>query len=234
MTEPTSEEIAEADARRRVREEERAKLEFEKPGWSEWRVYSWIAYRNRSLICEVEDRRDLRMLRRRYGWHKYPELFATYSEFQSAALRQLISKRESLLDKRPNETLLRALQADKLKAYDSGGREIPADYWVFKEAGDIATVAFRRADVLRIWPDQGGVSELLGPATSGASEDENKPTPVCRRRKVEAVKGWFDINYPGGSIPLGKSVKELRADFETETKISISTSTVLRALGLKR
>lgn len=100
--------------------------EFGKPGWSKWRIYSWIAHRDRSQICAIKNRSNLGGL----------QFYA-----------------RPCVDRRPEETLLHALQADKLKAIDSGGKEIVADYWLGKEARDIGDVIFRRVDVLRVWPD---------------------------------------------------------------------------------
>jgi hypothetical protein len=101
--------------------------EFDEPGWSKWRVYSWIAYLDRSQICAIENRRNLCGLQA-YG--------------------------RPCVDREPEKTLLRALQEGELKAIDHHGGEIPADYWLGKEARDIGDdVTFRRADVLQVWPD---------------------------------------------------------------------------------
>jgi len=48
MRESSPEEIAATESRRTEREKLRARQEFEKLGWSEWRLFSWIAYRDPS------------------------------------------------------------------------------------------------------------------------------------------------------------------------------------------
>jgi hypothetical protein len=92
-------EIEAAEARRLEREEQRAQQEFEKRGWSKWRVFSWISYRTPSLICRIENRSDLGVLRRHYKWDQIPD---------SAALRHHLLEAQFIRDRRPHETLLRA------------------------------------------------------------------------------------------------------------------------------
>jgi hypothetical protein len=166
---PDPEEIAEANARRFAREQEREKREFENPGWSKWRVYSWIAYRDRSLICRIDSRHNLGGL----------QFYAP-----------------PCVDRRPEETLLHALRADKLKAIDSNGKEIVADYWLGKEARDIGDVIFRRVDVLRVWPDP--ASALEPPAQSTESN----------QRKVDSTRSApaFHCDYQADA--LGEGAKE--------------------------
>jgi hypothetical protein len=175
MSDPTPDEIAAADARRQAREAARAQHEFEKLGWSKWRVFSWIAYCDPSLICEIENRRDLSLLRRRYEWRKYRDRFAPYSEFESAALQRAISKRESLRYRRPDETLLRALQDGDLKALDRDGNAVPAEYWLSKEPSDIGEgLVFKRKDVLGVWPSP--TTTITGLPAPGEGETAVPPT----------------------------------------------------------
>src|SRR5689334_7839470 len=127
MRESTAEEIVAAETRRLETDALRAEREFEKAGWSEWRLFSWIAHRKPSLICRIEHRRDLGALRRDYQWHQYHD---------AATLQHRAFVAASLRDNRPGHTALRLLQEGKIKALRDS-KEIPRDYWLNKEPSDI-------------------------------------------------------------------------------------------------
>jgi hypothetical protein len=179
------EEIAAAETRRRLdRDALWAREEFEKLGWSEWRLFSWIAYGKPSLICRIEHRRDLGALRRDHQWHRYHD-FATLQHRAFVAT--------SLRDRRPDHTALRLLQEDKIKALRDG-KEIPRDYWLDKEPSDIRNVTFRREDVLRLVPGSGSAESAplaVPPITEHAPLNENQTrriTDIVGSTEFEATE----------------------------------------------
>jgi hypothetical protein len=165
-TRPKSTEEIAAEERSRLAREQYADREFKKPGWSKWRVYSWIAHRDPRLICEIEDQHGLIAL-------------ALYSETPS-----------------PAETLLQALQDGRLKALDRERKEIPVDFWLCKTARDIRDEVFRQRDVLVVWPpdptaglslpDAGGVGKGGGASSRGINN-------TARPRAADAdVRNWYE------------------------------------------
>jgi hypothetical protein len=64
-----------------------------------------------------------------------------------------------------------------LRALDYNGKEIPADYWLGKEAKDIVDVTFRRADVLRVWPEPGSDQEAAPDSDAPADISVPNETP---------------------------------------------------------
>jgi hypothetical protein len=157
---PDREAEEQAAEQSRAMRRDHAQREFDKLGWIKWRVYSWIAYRDRSRICAIENVGNL------WGLQQYA--------------------RPCVVDRKPEETLLLALQAGELKAIDGDGEEIVADYWLGKEARDIGDdMIFRRADVLRVWKESGppsagasaDASEALGELTKPGSTIAEPPQP---------------------------------------------------------
>jgi hypothetical protein len=170
-TRPKSTEEIAADERSRVAREQYADREFKKPGWSKWRVYSWIVYRDPRLICKIEDQHGLRAL-------------ALYSETPS-----------------PVETLLQALQDGRLKALGRQGKEIPVDFWLCKTARDVRDEVFRRRDVFAVWPpdptaglslpDAGGVRKGAGASSRGPN---NRARPLAAPADV---RRWYELHVQG-------------------------------------
>jgi len=96
-----------------------------KPDWSVWNVLSWIAFRDLSLLCELQDEGELR----RVIWYGPPSLTA-YA---------------------PESLLITALQRDQLRGIRDG-EELKAYYWYGKWKVD-RDIRFDRDSVLQIWRD---------------------------------------------------------------------------------
>jgi hypothetical protein len=148
-----------------------AQREFDKPGWSKCRVYSWTAYRDRSQICAIESWGDL------FGLKAYER---------------------PCVDREPETTLLRALQEGELKAVGSDGKEIVADYWLGKEARDIGDdVIFRRMDVLRVWRDP--LDPAVSIVDGVAEQRRSSPRPAKARAAAKAhMEANYPAGLPRG------------------------------------
>jgi hypothetical protein len=141
-----------ADERSRAMWRDYAQREFGKPEWTEWRVYSWLAYRTPSLICKIEKRDDLHVAR----------------HYSTLPMR----------DATPEMTLLRAIQGGKLRAFRDGA-VLKRKHWRGKEPEQVNGVFFRRKDVLALWreattPSPAGTEgePMKEPEAAGASEVE--------------------------------------------------------------
>jgi hypothetical protein len=149
---PKSIEALAADERSRAMWRDYAQREFDKPEWTEWRVYSWLAYRTPSLICKIEKRDDLHVAR----------------HYSTLPMR----------DATPEMTLLRALQEGKLRAFRDGA-VLKRKHWRGKEPEQVRGVFFRRKDVLALWreattpsPASTEGEPAKEPEAAGASESE--------------------------------------------------------------
>jgi hypothetical protein len=104
---------------------------FNRPDWSQWEVFSWIAWRDRTQICAIQDDSTLRAYRR-HGLDR--------------------ESTDEPVDDKSDFTLVDALKKGRLSAIRDGA-ELPREYWFGKAPRDLGPkVYFRREDVLAVWP----------------------------------------------------------------------------------
>jgi hypothetical protein len=104
---------------------------FNKPDWSQWEVFSWIAWRDPTQICAIQDDSTLRAYRR-HGLDR--------------------ESSDEPVDDDSDFTLVDALKKGRLAAIRDGA-ELPREYWFGKAPRDLGpNVYFRREDVLAVWP----------------------------------------------------------------------------------
>jgi hypothetical protein len=104
---------------------------WNEPYWSVWNVLSWIAFRDVSRLCEIEDERSFTGVKLYGAKH--------YGPFLKHAA--------------PESLLLAALKNDELRAIRSGA-ELQAINWADKIEVDRNTF-FRQKSVRRCWPGTG-------------------------------------------------------------------------------
>jgi hypothetical protein len=195
MQEP-SDKFAVAAEQCRKREQQHARIEFAKPGWSKWRVYSWIAYRDPERICTIEDSPSLGALRR-YGDKRH---YANADEWSN------------LLDKAPEQTLLRALQEGELVALDGDGNELHTGYWLVRTPRDIGDVMFRKTDVLLVWPGMDRIAHIGEQATQSRVGND---LPKSKQRRG-AYRGALEQYMAGLSVTdlLRMSAEAIAQEFK--------------------
>jgi hypothetical protein len=117
---------------------------WNKPDWSVWNVFSWIAFRKPALLLEIKDDKGLSGLAR-YG----------KSSWKNTKPKEM----------KPEPLLVAALARGNLKAIKLGRGEVLASYWFGKTKVDRDTW-FDQESVRRHWP--GPPEELAGQSENGS------------------------------------------------------------------
>jgi hypothetical protein len=104
---------------------ERSVALLEEPFWNVWNVLSCIAYRDRDMLCRIENHSGL-IAQRRY---------------ESASMK----------DQRPELSLMNALRRGGLTAFDDHGDDIKAERWASVARVWDLPCRFRRDQVLALW-----------------------------------------------------------------------------------
>ena len=146
----------------------RSEREFRSPDWSLGNVLSWIAFRDPALIWRIEGRHDL-LTYRRYPRTRNPK--------------------RPMLDPRADQTLLDVLKDGGLTAIRNGA-EIASTHWFGKYPSHLSIdLRFRRIEVIKCWPADGGVGAPVLATSPGAHTKPSGDKPA-RRPPSREKKFW--------------------------------------------
>jgi hypothetical protein len=168
---------------------------FNKPDWSKWEVFSWIAWRDPTLICAIEDDSTLRAYRR-HGLDR--------------------ESSDEPVDDDSDFTLVDALKKGRLPAIREGA-ELPREYWFGKAPRDLGpNVYFRREDVLAVRPaakDLCSALEAAHEASTGRRPDSrveaNTIAEASYHGRIEGSK-TDAAAAPAGCDALLQAMRSLR------------------------